>query len=316
MTITIRHAFAATTSLCLTAALAGRVAAQDAASTDAASLDDPGADPGADSGADPGAEASAPAPAGPRPPGRGDLDAGGQVRLPSGPDEMGQFASFHWVAVDLQGKYYLLDSVTVNATMPVALIKPEALPDGTEPSMFGGAAITLDARLPKLDLPLATRAMKDTDLGVTLTAAYMRQGAMLLGPRDYPLFTGGFEPGVAAGLTTKVKLGSVVDLRLLPQILYQRGETEAANGVQVPMSLIVKLGSLLAVSADLAVNTGDDYALGADDGGRIALGAAIDVKLGPIATHLGAGLASLLTGGAYPTIRDSMYFDINVKYQP
>jgi hypothetical protein len=36
--------------------------------------------------------------------------------------------------------------------------------------------------------------------------------------------------------------------------------------------------------------------------------------LGPIITHAGAGVASLLTGGAYPTIRDSVYIDLNVKY--
>src|SRR6185503_14980605 len=61
----------------------------------------------------------------PKQPGRGDFDAGGQVRLPSGPDEMGQYGTFNWVAVDLKGRYFVLDSVTINGTVPVALIKPD-----------------------------------------------------------------------------------------------------------------------------------------------------------------------------------------------
>jgi hypothetical protein len=80
------------------------------------------------------------------------------------------------------------------------------------------------------------------------------------------------------------------------------------------MSTIIKLGSLLKLSADLGVYTGDDYALGANDGGRISAGAAVDVKIGPIIAHAGTGFASLFTGGAYPTRGDSLYVDLNVKY--
>jgi hypothetical protein len=39
------------------------------------------------------------------------------TRLPSGPDEVGQDATFNWVAVDLRGRYFLLDSVTVNGNV-------------------------------------------------------------------------------------------------------------------------------------------------------------------------------------------------------
>lgn len=40
----------------------------------------------------------------------------------------------------------------------------------------------------------------------------------------------------------------------------------------------------------------------------------VPTAIGPILAHAGAGVASLLTGGAYPTIRDSFYVDLNVKY--
>ena len=59
-------------------------------------------------------------------PKRGDFDAGGQVRLPNGPDDAGEFATFNWVAFDVLGTYYLLDSVTVNGTAPLAILKPNS----------------------------------------------------------------------------------------------------------------------------------------------------------------------------------------------
>ncbi len=249
---------------------------------------------------------------GPKQPKRGDFDAGGQVRLPSGPDEKGAFANFNWVAFDLKGKYYLLDSVTLNGTAPLAIIKPDSLMTGEHPNMIGGFSVTLDARLPKG--PFASMMRYDTDVGLVLTGAYMREGAMLLSDKDYPLFVGDFQPGFSGGLAMKVKLSSLLDFSLLPVWVYQSGTSESTSAVQIPMSLSLALGSLLKVSADLGVYTGDDYSFRASNGGRIYAGGALDVKIGPILVHGGAGTASLLTGGVYPTVRDAFYIDLNVKY--
>ncbi len=60
----------------------------------------------------------------------------------------------------------------------------------------------------------------------------------------------------------------------------QTGTVENLTAVQVPVSLILKLGSLVKLSADAGVFTGDDISLRARNGGRIYLGAALDVKLG------------------------------------
>ena len=86
--------------------------------------------------------------------------------------------------------------------------------------------------------------------------------------------------------------------------------------MQIPTSLILKIGSLVTRSADLGIYTGDGYALRARKCGRLPLGAALDVKLGPISVHAGAGAASLITGegGLYPSITDSVYLDLNVKF--
>jgi len=244
-------------------------------------------------------------------PKRGDFDAGGQVRLPNGPDEMNQFATFNWVALDVVGRYFLLDSVTVDGKVPLAIIKPDALMTGEEPSMFGGASIGLTAKLPRM--PFQPSASQ-TEVGVVLTGAYMHEGAMLLSEKDYPRFVGDFQPGFSAGAIAKLKLSSLIDVATTPVFVYQSASAGALTAVQVPASANVRLGSLLQVSADAGVFTGDDFSFGGDDGGRISAGGSVTVKLGPILAHAGAGVASLLTGDLYPSVADSVYFDLNVKY--
>lgn len=239
----------------------------------------------------------------PKEPKRGDFDVGAQVRFPNGPDEMAEFATFNWVAVDLKGKYYLLKSVTLNPYIPLAVKKPDMIAAG-DPRLIGGMMLRFDATIPK------------TSLGMTVTTAYMREGAMLLSEKDYPQFIGDFQPGISGGLLLKLRLGSLLDFALVPAFAFQKGNAENLTAIQIPMSLIVKLGTLLKVSADLGVFTGDDISLRARNGGRIYAGAALDVKLGPIMAHVGAGVASLFTdpAGVYPSLGESVYIDINAKY--
>lgn len=247
-------------------------------------------------------------------PGRGDFDAGGQARFPSGPDEMGTYESFNWIAVDLRGRYFLLDQVFVEATVPLAVKKPDTAMIGgamVDPRMIGGFEARLEA---KLAMPKMPGIKYDTEAGLRLTFGYMREGAMLLSPTDFPLFTGDFQPGFAGGLLVKVKLSSIVDFNLVPAWVYQSGAMESLTAVQIPMSLRVALGDLVKVSADLGIFTGDDYSFSGDNGGRISTGGALDLKIGPILVHAGAGVASLLSGGMYPSIGESVYVDVNVKY--
>jgi hypothetical protein len=97
----------------------------------------------------------------------GDFNAGGQARFPSGPDEMGEFASFNWVAADLKGRYYLLKQITLDANVPLAVKKPDTVgPMGPEPSLFGGITLTLDARMQAPKMP---GIKYDTVVGLNLT---------------------------------------------------------------------------------------------------------------------------------------------------
>lgn len=251
----------------------------------------------------------------PKEPKAGDFDAGGQVRLPNGPDAMGQYKTYNWIAVDLHGKYFITKNITVDGFMPVAVVHPDVLADGmTHPKMFGGAQARFDLALGKMpSIPLVPHY--DTDVGLTLNATYMHERAMLLSDKDFPLFTGDVTPGVSGGLRLKLKLSSLLDFALVPSFVYQGGgKLSSVDALQIPTSLIIKIGSLVKLSADAGIYTGDGLAFGGKSGGRITAGGALDVKIGPIITHLGGGVASLLTGGAYPTIGDSVYVDLNVKY--
>ena len=131
----------------------------------------------------------------------------------------------------------------------------------------------------------------------------MREGAMLLSEKDYPLFVGDFQPGFAGSLVTKVKLGNVVDFSLVPAWIYQSGAIDSHAAVQIPMSLILELGEVVQTSADLGVHRRQIFLQRcrwrAHCRGRLA-----DAQDRAILAHAGAGVASLLTGGMYPTISD------------
>ncbi|HEX4419733.1 MAG TPA: hypothetical protein VH165_17590 [Kofleriaceae bacterium] len=259
---------------------------------------------------------------GPKQPKAGDFDAGAQARFPNGPDAMGTYKTWNWVAADVKGRYFLLPTVTANFNMPLAIIHPDTITkpiDGggmstLSPKLFGGMSARLEATLPKL--PKMPFIKNDIDLGLSLAVSYMHDGAVLLSEKDYPLFTGDFHPGFNGALIMKVKLSDLFDFSLLPAWVWQKEGDGSLTAFQMPSALIIKLGNALKLSIDLSIYTGNNYTFGADGGGRLGTGAALDLKIGPILAHLGGGFASLLTSdvGPYPTISDSVYFDFNVKY--
>jgi hypothetical protein len=243
----------------------------------------------------------------------GDFNAGGQLRFPNGPDEMGEFKSFNWVAFDAKGTYYLLPTVFATATIPFAAKRPETVgPMGPEPSLVGGMHLKLDASIPKL--PKLPGIKYETSAGLQLGLAYMREGALLLSEKDYPLFLGDFQPGATVGLLTRIKLSSAVDFNFNPVVLLQKGEAENLSAIQIPLSLVLAAGQTIKLGLETSINTGDDFSFGGSSGGRISLGTSLDLKISKILVHLGTGMASLLTGGLYPEISDSIYFELNVKY--
>ena len=237
-----------------------------------------------------------PPPPPPREP--GSFDAGGEVRFPSGPDpdNMGKFAQFKWVAVDLKGTFFVTEQISIGGILPLAPIKQEP------GEIFGGFLVRPEIALGSM-------------IGVGASVGFMTEGGFLLSPKDYPIYQGDLKFGASLGPWIKFKYAGV-EFRTQPAFVYQATDP-TLTAIQLPIAAAVGLGKAVKVALETGVYTGDDFKLGADDGGRIALGAAIDLKLTPVLVHIGAGFASLLTsdeGGFYPGITDSIYLDLNVKY--
>lgn len=246
----------------------------------------------------------------------GDFDAGGNLKFPNGPDTEGKYATYNWIAVDLKGKYQLFDVLEVNANIPLAVHHPDTLPmSQREPKLFGGINARLELKTPKP--PVIPLFNYEATLGLVVSAAYMHEKAMLLSDKDFPLFVGNYEPGLTAGLIMKLKLSSLLDFSFLPLWIHQANPGDAIDALQVPLALIIKLGSVVKLQAELGIYTGDGLSLRARDDGRVQAGGSLDVKVWKLLLHAGAGAASLVTGGTgmYPSVRDSVYVELNVKYE-
>jgi hypothetical protein len=232
-------------------------------------------------------------------PKRGDFDAGGQLRFPSGPGDDGTYGTFNFVGFDAKGRYFVLDQLTLDAAIPLA--PKHAKPGGLETSMIGGFMVGPNLSIGKM-------------LGLRLQLGMLKERAVLLSEKDAPIFVGDLKFATTVGPWIKFKRWGL-DFNTAPSIVYQAGD-ESVTAVQLPLAASVSLGKLLKTSVETGIYTGDDFKLGPSGGGRIALGAAIDVKIGKIIAHAGAGVASLLTDemGAYHSISDSVYVDLNAKY--
>lgn len=228
---------------------------------------------------------------------QGKFNAGARVRFPNGPDEMGEFKTFNWVAVDLQGRYNLTNLISTYLTVPLAVKHP----DGAK--TFGGVTGRIELLL-------------GASVGAGVTVGMLRERAFLLSDKDYPAYVGDLKFGTALGPIVRLKT-SVVNLRLEPSFVYQATDP-TTTGFQLPVVAMIRLGDMLKVSGDIGLYSGDDFKVAASDGGRLGVGAAVDIKVGSIGLHLGTGLASLLTsdemGALYPSVGKSLYFDVSLKY--
>jgi hypothetical protein len=82
------------------------------------------------------------------------------------------------------------------------------------------------------------------------------------------------------------------------------------------VTAVFRAGSVGHVGALVGIYTGDDFAIAADEGGRIAAGLVADAKISSISLTFGAGFASLLTddAGLYPSVGKSVYVTVGLAY--
>lgn len=246
---------------------------------------------------------------------KGKVDAGGKLRFPSGPDEMGEFGLFNWIALDLRARYGVTDSISGGLFVPLAIVRPDVPEGADEPEIFGGVLGEGSLALMKV-------------IGVRAQIGVLQRSGWLLSQYDYPIYTGDMKFGLKLGPMLDARVaafGSKLELSAAADVVLafgadvdDMGEDKMLTALQVPVAALVQLSDLLKVGLTAGIYTGPEFKLGAEDGGRIPLSAAASLKTGPIYLDLGLGFASLVTsdqmGAVYPELMDSLSIGLNVRW--
>lgn len=225
----------------------------------------------------------------------GHFAAGVRLHLASGPDGT-EYKSLNFAELDLQARYNVSDLFTTYLNIPLSVKHP----DGFE--TIGGGTVRGELKL-------------GSTFAVGATVGMLRDGAFLLSEKDFPAWVGDLKFGTALGPSLRLKAGAAY-LRIDPSFVYQTSDADANTGFQLPVTATLRVARMLRVSGDIGLYSGDDFKVSPSDGGRLGVGAAVDVQISSIALHLGAGFASLMTddAGLYPSVGKSLFFDVALKY--
>lgn len=224
----------------------------------------------------------------------GHYAAGLRVHIASGAGD-----SFNFIGVQPWGRYNVSDSINVGARIPLAVSKPDGF------AAFGGAMARAELRL-------------GATIGAMAEVGFLKHFAVLLSDQDAPAYSDAdgidYDFAMRLGPWVRVK-GGPVYLSFDPAFVYQAGDP-GITGVQFPVTGLLRAGSVAHVGAQVGIYTGDDFKLGADEGGRVAAGLVADVSVSSIKVMFGAGFASLLTDdmALYTSVGKSVYVTVNLAY--
>jgi len=209
----------------------------------------------------------------------------------AGPD------SFNFIGVTPWARYNVSDAINVGARVPLAVSKPEGF------GAFGGMMARVELRL-------------GATIGAFAEAGFLKHGAVLLTDQDAPIYVDDADYDFAARIGPWVRVkGGPVYLSFDPAFAYQAGDP-GITGIQFPVTALFRAGTVAHAGAQVGIYTGDDFKMGADEGGRVAAGLVADVKVSSIKVMLGAGVSSLLTDdmGLYTSVGKSLYVSVNLAY--
>lgn len=211
--------------------------------------------------------------------------------------------SFNFIGLELGGRYNVSDNISVGARIPFAVKKPDGF------AVFGGAYARAELRL-------------GASIGAFAEAGFSKYGSALLSAQDAPIYVDAldYEGAFLLGPWVRVKAGPTY-LSFEPAFVYQLGDPEAITGVQFPVTAMFRASGGLKAGAKVGIYTGDDFKLGAKDGGRIATGLVVDVAVSSILVRAEAGLSSLLVNddmgstALYRSIGKTAYVALNLMYR-
>ncbi|MDQ3339241.1 MAG: hypothetical protein M4D80_29105 [Myxococcota bacterium] len=207
--------------------------------------------------------------------------------------------TFNVIGVEPRARYNVTDAISVGARIPLAVSKPDGF------ATFGGALARAELRL-------------GATIGVWTEIGFMKHFGILLSQQDAFAYSddADYDVALALGPWIRAKAGPMY-LVIEPAFVYQAG-SPTVTGAQLPVTALFRAGSVAHIGAMVGLYTGDDFKLGAEDGGRLGAGLVADVKVSTIKVVLGAGFASLLTsdeaGSLYPSVGKSLYVSVGLAY--
>lgn len=223
----------------------------------------------------------------------GHYQAGIRVFAGSGVDK-----SFNFIGLELGGKYNVTDAISAGARIPFAVKKPDGF------AVFGGAFAHLEMRL-------------GASIGAMAEGGFAKAGAANLSSQDSPAFVddADYEGAFLLGPFVRVKAGPTY-LSFDPAFVYQAGD-EAITAIQFPVTAMFRASGGLKAGAKVGLYTGDEFKLGADEGGRLATGLVVDIAVSSVFVRAEAGFSSLLTDDAslYTGIGKSTYIALALMYR-
>ena len=226
----------------------------------------------------------------------GHYAVGLRVHIGSGADK-----SFNVIGIEPRARYNVTDAISVGARIPLAVSKPDGF------AAFGGAMARAELRL-------------GATIGAWAEVGFMKHGGVLLSQQDAFAYADGadYDVALALGPWIRAKAGPTY-LVIEPAFVYQPGDPEAITGAQLPVTALFRAGSVAHIGAMVGIYTGDNFKLGAEDGGRLGAGVVADVKVSTIKVVLGAGFASLLAddetaGNGYTSVGKSIYVSVGLAY--
>lgn len=225
----------------------------------------------------------------------GHYAAGLKVMVGSGLDD-----TFNFIGIEPHGHYNVTDAIRVGARLPLSVSQPDGFTN------LGGLMARAEIKL-------------GATIGVFAEAGFLKYGAVLESEQDSMAYLDGDE--VDYGFATRLgiaihgKAGPTY-LHVEPAFVYQSGDPEAITGAQLPVTALFRAGSTAQAGIMAGLYTGDDFELGAEHEGRLAVGLVAHLHVSKIQLGLGAGFSSLLTEdeGRYTSVGKSLYVMVNLEY--
>lgn len=219
---------------------------------------------------------------------KGQLEAGIDVSVPKGPDEMGEPALGAWLGFTIRGDYAVNEKIQAGASIPIVLVKPDfGLSDG--PKTVGG--VQLNGQYSVMDM-----------LSARVVLGYGSPSLEGVNRFGVPAYAGDMQLAFGAGAAFKKKVADKIAVSADPLLYFQidggqndMGEQEMLMVFGLPIAGHYQVMPELVATLRTGFNTGHKFKTSGDDGASIPLiaEAAYTLMQGKLDVGLDLGLGNV-----------------------